>query len=67
MGLMIYNTILLRKRLTRWTFCFAETDDTAVIYASVDVLKLRHPVISGSARRIVTIIFGKNLSDYNIN
>jgi len=64
---MVYSTTLLRKRLTSWTFCFPESEDTAVIYTSVDDLKLPHTVVSGSARRIVTIIFGKNLADYIIN
>jgi len=64
---MVYNTTLLRKRLTRWTFCFPEIEDTALIYTSVDVLKLSHPVLSESARRIVAIVVDKNLSDYNIN
>jgi hypothetical protein len=67
LGLMVYNTTILKKRLTYWTFCFPEIDDNALIYTSVDVLKLSYPVVSESARRIVAIIFGKNLSDYNIN
>jgi hypothetical protein len=65
-GIDGYNTRLMRKQLTCWTFCFQEIEDTAVVDSTDIVLKLRHPVVSGSNRRIVTMIFGMNLSGYSV-
>jgi len=44
------------------TFCFPETEDTAVIDPTDTILKLPYPVVSGSNRRNVTKIFAMNLS-----
>jgi hypothetical protein len=62
-----YNTIFLRKLHTCWAFCIPETEDTAVIDPSDSVLKLPPPLVSGSSYRIVTIIFGVDLSGYNVS
>jgi hypothetical protein len=56
------KTRFLRKRLACWIFCFPETEDTVVLNLTAIVLKLPHPVVSGSNCRTVTMIFGMNLS-----
>jgi hypothetical protein len=61
-----YSTRFLMKRLTCWTLFSPEIEDNAVIDPADNVLKLPHLVVSGSNCRIVTMIFGKNLSGYHV-
>lgn len=62
-----HNTRFLKKRPTCWIYCLPETEGTAVIDLPDIVVLLPHPVVSGSGRRIVTMIFGIDLLGYNVN
>jgi hypothetical protein len=62
-----YNTSFLKKRPTCYIYFLPETEGKAVIDLPDAVLMLPHPGVSGSGRRIVTIIFGIDLLGYNIN
>jgi hypothetical protein len=62
-----YDTRFLKKRTTCWIYCLPETEGKAVIDIPDIVLMLPHPEVSGSGRRIVTMIFGIDLLDYNVN
>ena len=48
------------------TFFPPEIEDNAVTDPADIVLKLPHSVVSGSNCRTVTMIFGMNLSGYNV-
>jgi hypothetical protein len=67
MGPNDYNTRFPKKRPTCWIYCLPETEDKALIDLPDIVLMLPHAGVSGSGRRIVTMIFGIDLLGYNIN
>ena len=55
------STSFLNKRPTCWIFRLPKIEDTPVMDLIDIILKLPHPVVSGSNCRIVTMIFGINL------
>jgi hypothetical protein len=63
----VYNSRFLNKRPTCWIFCLSKTEDAPIIDLTSIVLKLPHSWVSVSRRRIVSMIFGTNLSGCNIN
>jgi hypothetical protein len=59
-----YNTRFMRKLLT---FCLPDIETTVVEDPTEVVLKLQHPLFSGSGRRTVTVIFDIDWSCYDVN
>jgi len=59
-----YNATFVNKRPTCWIFRLPKIEDTAGMDLIDIILKLPHPVFSGSSCRIVIMIFGMNLSGF---
>jgi hypothetical protein len=60
-----YNARYLNNRPTYWMFRLPKIEDATAVMNLIDiVLKLPHPLVSGSSCRIVIKIFGMNLSGF---